>query len=403
MKILQINSALNTGSVGRIAEEIGQLIKFAGHDSYMAYSHIGTYGSQLKLLKIGNIADVYLHGVKTRLLDRHGFGSKYVTQKLIHDIKEINPDAIGLHNIHGYYINIDVLFNYLKNAGKPVIWTLFDCWPFTGHCSYYDFAGCNRWKTGCYACPEKKMYPASWVIDNSKSNYSMKSKIFNGVKNLTIVTHSNWLAKQVNQSFLADYPVSIINNGVNLNVFKPINYEGVLKKYSIKNSKIILGVANYWTRRKGLKDFVELSSHLPSDYQVILVGLDKKQQQALPEGVIGILRTENVEELTALYSAADVFVNPTLQDNFPTTNIEALACGTPVITYNTGGSPEAIDASTGCMVEKGDVAGLLMGIEKILRKGKEHYRPLCRERAVRLFNKDDRYLDYIKLYQHMLD
>lgn len=402
MKILQINSTVNTGSVGRIAEEIGQLVKSKGHDSYMAYSHLGSYGSQLNLLKIGNKTDVYLHGLKTRLLDRHGFGSKHVTQKLIQQIQEINPDAIGLHNIHGYYINIDVLFNYLKEAGKPVIWTLFDCWPFTGHCSYYDFANCNKWKTGCYECPEKKMYPASWVLDNSKSNYALKSEIFNGVKNLTVVTHSNWLAEQVNQSFLSDYPVSIINNGVNLNVFKPINSEGILKKYNIGSRKIVLGVANYWTRRKGLKDFIELSRHLPSDHQIVLVGLDKKQQQTLPAGVTGISRTENVEELTALYSAADVFVNPTLQDNFPTTNLEALACGTPVITYNTGGSPEAIDASTGYVVEKGDIPGLLAGIEEIAFKGKEHYRPICRDRAVRLFNKDDRYADYIQLYQHLL-
>lgn len=402
MKILQINSTVNTGSVGRIAEEIGQLFIRAGHDSYMAYSDLGTYGSQLKLLKIGNKADVYLHGIKTRLLDRHGFGSKYVTQKLIQKIIEINPDAIGLHNIHGYYINVEVLFNYLKKAGKPVIWTLFDCWPFTGHCSYYDFAQCERWKTGCYNCPEKRMYPASWVMDNSKSNYARKNEIFNGVKNLIIVTHSNWLANQVNQSFLSDYPVSIINNGVNLDVFKPINSDRVKKKYGIENKKLILGVANYWSRRKGLKDFIELNKHLPSDYQLLLVGLAKEQQKTLPRNIIGISRTESVEELTALYSAADVFVNPTLQDNFPTTNIEALACGTPVITYNTGGSPEAVDAFTGCVIEKGDISGLLLAIENIVTKGKEHYGPLCRKRAEMLFNKDDRYQDYIKLYEHLL-
>lgn len=402
MKILQINSTINTGSVGRIAEEIGQLFMNSGHDSYMAYSSLGANGSQLKLLKIGNMADVYLHGIKTRLLDKHGFGSKYVTQKLIRQIKEINPDVIGLHNIHGYYINIELLFNYLKEAGKPVIWTLFDCWPFTGHCSYYDFAQCERWKTGCYNCPEKKLYPASWVIDNSKSNYIRKKEIFNDVENLTIVTHSNWLAEQVNQSFLSDYPVVIINNGVNLDVFKPVNSDWVTKKYNLENKKLILGVANNWSRRKGLKDFIELGKHLPSDYQLLLVGLNAEQQKTLPEDIISISRTENTEELTALYSAADVFVNPTLQDNFPTTNIEALACGTPVITYNTGGSPEAIDEFTGYVVSKGDVKGLIIAIEKIIKLGKVHFSPICRKRAEIFFNKDERYRDYIHLYHQLL-
>lgn len=402
MKILQVSSTLNTSAIGRIAEEIGQMAIKRGYKSYVAYSHLGTNGSKSQAIRIGNRLDIYLHGIKTRFFDRHGLGSQLSTRKLITQIGEINPDVIGIHNVHGYYLNMQILFDYLKAANKPVVYTLHDCWSFTGHCSYFDFVDCDRWKTGCFDCPSKKAYPASWFIDRSKQNFAEKRVIFNGVENLTLVTPSDWLAKLVSQSFLSGYPLKVINNGVNTDLFRPVIQSGVREKYGIGDKKMILGVAYIWSHRKGLDEFIKLSRLLTSEYLIFLVGLKAEQISQLPDNCRGIARTENVEELAGLYSAADVFVNPTWQDNFPTTNLEALACGTPVITYNTGGSPEAIDQDTGLVVDKGDVEGLKRAIEQIVNSDREDYRKACRERALNFYKKEDRNADYIDLYEKML-
>jgi glycosyltransferase involved in cell wall biosynthesis len=239
-------------------------------------------------------------------------------------------------------------------------------------------------------------------MDQSRDNYFKKKELFNGVKNLTIVTPSDWLAGFVKQSFLSDYPVRVINNGVNTAVFLPRSDSVIRNKYEIGNKKLILGIAYIWSPRKGLNDFIALGNQLGSEYKVFLVGLSLKQLKQLPENIIGISRTESVDELAELYSTADVFVNPTWQDNFPTTNLEALACGTPVVTYNTGGSPEAIDEKTGIVVEKGDINGLQKAIEQIIAQGKNHYSLNCRERAIALFKKEDRNADYLELYKKML-
>jgi len=402
MRVLQINTTVNTTSTGRITEDIGRTLIENGHESYIAYSKIGPAGSTSKLVKIGNRFDNYCHGLKTRLLDRHGFGSVRATRKLIREIEKINPDAIGLHNLHGYYLNVEILFNYLKKAQKPVIWTFHDCWPFTGHCAYFDFVNCERWIKGCYDCPLKTVYPASYGLDCSSWNYKKKRTLFTGINNLTIVSPSRWLAGLVKQSFLNEYPVNVIPNGVNLDVFKTVKKDDVKRKYKLKGMYLILGVASVWDRRKGLDDFIELSGNLSQDYQIALIGLDKNQIRELPGQITGIERTEDVNELAALYSAADVFVNPTWVDNFPTTNLEALACGTPVITYNTGGSPETIDDDIGRVVEKGDINGLKKSIDSLMKTDLARRSQKCRSRAELLYNKNDRFQDYMNLFKNKL-
>ena len=397
MRVLQINTDVNTGSTGRVAEDIGKLLIANGHKSYIAYGR-GKRPSQSVLISIGNHWDIINHGLKTAIFDRHGFGSVNATKALIKEIDNIKPDAIGLHNLHGYYLNIEVLFDYLGKLNIPVIWTLFDCWAFTGHCSYFDDINCKKWVTGCFSCPKTKKYPSSYFLDNSRRNFLDKKHLFTKVEKLHVVVHSQWLKGLVEQSFLNIYPVHHIFSGIDLEVFMPVTDNSIKRKYDIVNKKIILGVASIWDTRKGLSDFIKLHKSFPNDYNLVLVGLTHKQIDALPSGIIGIERTENIHDLSALYSAADVFVNPTWQDNFPTTNIEALACGTPVITYNTGGSPEAIDKQTGKIVEKGDIKSLMIAITEVVENGKEPYRLLCRQRAEQLFNKDNQYMDYLKLY-----
>lgn len=403
MNVFQINATLNTTSTGRITEEIGRSLLHEGHQSYIASGRIGPNGSFSKYIPIGNMGDFYIHAAKTRLIDRHGFGSKNATIKLVDQITEIDPDVIGLHNLHGYYLNINILFTYLKQVQKPVIWTFHDCWPFTGHCSHFDFVGCDKWKTECSACPLYNKYPASWFIDNSRKNFYQKKGLFNGLQKLTIVTPSHWLKNLIGQSFLSDYPVKVIPNGIETDQFKPIYTGGLKSKYNLDNKKIVLGVASVWDRIKGLPYFIDLSKRLDDRFAILLIGLPEEKIRNLPENIIGIPRTENVDELVAFYNIADVFVNPTLVDNFPTTNLEALACGTPVITFDTGGSPEAITPQTGVVVKKRDGNALHDAVENVVAMGKAYYQWPCREHAVQHFNKSDRFAEYVNLYEVLFD
>ncbi len=398
--LLQINTVVNRGSTGRIAEDIGKVVMANGWNSYITY---GRYirPSQSNLVRIGTQCDVYKHVLQTRLFDKHGLCSERATEKLVSDINIIKPDIIHLHNIHGYYLNYPILFRFLGEYGAPVVWTLHDCWTFTGHCANFSFVGCNKWKNCCYDCIQKRCYPAS-LWDGSKRNYLLKKKYFTLVENMVLVPVSTWLRVLLSDSFLSCYPTRRIYNGVDVDVFRPVSIEKWIYEKGFCGKRMVLGVANNWDNRKGLKDFLELRKILFSDYIVVLVGLKDKQIKSLPEGIIGIKRTDSVEELAMYYSAASVFVNPTWEDNFPTVNLEALACGTPVITYRTGGSVEAVTDETGLVVEQGDIQGLARAIYEMSSKDRKKLEIVCRKRVLDCFNKDDRYSDYLNLYNNLL-
>jgi len=402
MKVFQISSELNSGSVGRIAEQIGEQVLKQGWESYIAYAR-DNQPSTSKIIKIGKKLDIIKHGILTRITDRHGFGSKKATLKLIENIKEIKPDIVQLQHLHGYFINIEILFNFLAKAEIPVIWTFHDCWSFTGHCAYYDFVGCNKWQTNCNTCPQIKEYPKSFV-DNSKKNFNDKRTIFKSIDNLTIVPVSNWLGDETKKSFFNNNKIKVIQNGIDLqNFFIQDNNLLIREKYNIKNKFLVLGVASPWSDRKGLKYFIELANRLDSRHQIMLVGLNRKQINSLPQNIIGLEKTDNTRHLAELYSAADVFLNPTLEEALGLTNIEALACGTPVITFNSGGSPETIDEKTGVVVDKGDVGGLEKAIYQIRQKSKDFYQSECRRRAELHFDKNKCFYKYIELYKEILN
>lgn len=398
--LLQINSTVNIGSTGRIAEEIGQIAVLSGWDSYIAYGRSARV-SKSNLIKIGNRLSIYVHLIKARLFDLHGLGSKRATIRLIKKIRQINPDIIALHNLHGYYINIKILFDFLKKYNKPVIWTLYDCWSFTGHCAYFDMMGCSNWKDSCKNCPCKNSYPKSWV-NKSHRNFEAKKYIFTNVKNLQLIVHSNWLLSNVRQSFLQDYPVNLIRNGVNLSNFhyRPSN---IRKKYGLDGKFIILGVANKWSERKGFSDILLLSKYLKPDEVVLVDGLNDRQRKNLPYNIISYGKAGDVNELAELYSTGDVYFNSTYEDNFPTTNLEALACGTPVITYNTGGSPEAVDENTGFVAEKGNLDEVRSYIMKLKNGNRETYKKMCVQRAHQFFNYKERYEEYVSLFQQAIN
>ena len=401
-KLLLLNVSANSGSTGRIAEEIGQTAIAKGYECYFGYGRIGRE-SKAHLIRIGSDWDVKVHGLESMLFDNHGFGSRNATKRFVQEIERIKPDVINLHNIHGYYLNVEILFEYLAKTDIPVVWTLHDCWPFTGHCSHYMRVKCDRWKTGCHHCPNSKGYPKSLFLDRSKTNYARKKELFCKPNNITFVAVCQWMANNVKDSFLSGYPVETIYNGTDTTIFQPCDSSIMRNHWGLgEKTKGLLGVASVWTQYKGLYDFYELSKRLEGDYKIILLGLNERQIQELPDGIIGIKRTENVRQLAELYALADVFVNPTYVDNFPTTNIEALACGTPVVTYRTGGSPEAIDEKTGVVVNQGDLSLLQTAVESVA-KNKSSYTKACRERVVECFNKQDRFEDYVTLFNSLIN
>lgn len=393
MKILQINSVCGVGSTGRIATDLYKVLEEQGHECVISYGR-GTAPEGIKTIKIGTDFDNYMHVAKTRIFDKHGFGSTRATKEFIKKVEEYNPDVIHLHNIHGYYINIEVLFEYLSKANKKVIWTLHDCWAFTGHCSYFDYVGCSKWKNGCSKCEQKSSYPNSFLLDNSKWNYEKKKELFTSVKDITIVTPSKWLAGLVEKSFLSKYTVKVINNGIDLNLFKPTK-SSFRQTHGLKDETIVLGVASIWEERKGLKYLVELAEKLDSSYKIVIVGVNEKQKSQLPKNMIAITRTNSTKELSQIYSVADVFVNPTLEDNFPTTNLEALACGTPVVTFETGGSVESIEYKCGEIVK---VSNSLELIKVITTSIEEFDSEKCVQKSTN-YNKYDRYREYIDIYK----
>ncbi len=404
MKVLQISIEVNSGSVGRIAEQIGEKIIEDGGESYITFAR-NNLPSQSHVIRIGSMSDVYYHVLKTRIFDNHAFESKAATKKLIKEIEKINPDIIHLHHLHGYFINIKILFEFLKKFNKPVVWTFHDCWSFTGHCAYYDFVNCHKWEIECNKCPQKNEYPKSLIFDRSRKNFLQKKEIFNSVENMTIVPVSYWLEGEVKKSFLKNHNIHTIQNGIDLKSFVPLPTRNkIVDKYNLNNQKIILGVASTWEKRKGLEYFTQLSKSLDKDeFQIILVGLSNQQIKKIPKAIIGIVRTESVRELAELYSAADVFVNPTLEEALGLTNLEALACGTPAITFASGGSPETIDQGTGLVVEKGNLNDLILAIKKITNIDKSEYTIHCRKRAETYFDKDTQFLEYLKLYEQLIN
>lgn len=377
-----------------IADEIGQLAMESGWESWIAYGREPHGDSKSNLIRVGSDWDMRWHGVQSRLFDNHGLASKRATKRLIEQLREISPDIIHLHNIHGYYLNYPILFKYLKEWGGPVVWTLHDIWAITGHCAYFGVKECAKWRSECNHCPRLRTYPASWLCDASARNFHRKRELFTSLENMTLVSVSDWLSELLSHSFLANCHRITIHNGVDLTKFHPEKTSEISRPY-------ILGIANVWDERKGLRDFITLRELLPTSIDITLVGLTQAQIDILPKGVVGIRRTTSRDDLAKLYSNAIALVNPTWEDNFPTVNIEALASGTPVITYKTGGSPEAIDADTGIVVERGDIQGLANAVTEITHKSAAEWKKQCRQRAVAFFNKNEKYKEYLALYEDL--
>lgn len=390
MKIVQINSTCGSGSIGKICKAVSQLLTDNNIENYIIYT-IGNNDYELGI-NCGKLTDTKRYALGSRLLGNYGFNAKRNTERIIKELQRISPNVVHIHNIHSHDCNFSALFKYLKDNNIKVFYTFHDCWAFTGYCMYFDSVNCNKWKTSCGNCPQKKKF--SWVFDRSKELQELKKQALKDL-DLTIITPSEWLASITKESFLKNYPIKVINNGIDLNIFKPTPSD-FRKKYHIEDKFVILGIASKWEVRKGLDTFIKLSKELDEQYQIVLVGSTPKIDKTLPSNIISIHRTEGQKQLAEIYTAADVLVNPTMEENFPTVNIESIACGTPVITYDTGGSAEMLSETCGVVVERGNYEELKNAIMKFNQNGFILFEECISQGGV--YSQDRKFDEYLNLY-----
>ena len=399
-KLLQINSCVGVRSTGRIAENIGLSAQKRGWETYIAHGARYVGNSTMKTIQIGHKLSEYIHYAQGLILDNHGLASVSETKKFLEQVDEISPDVVQLHNVHGYYINYKLLFDYLERKQIPVIWTLHDCWAFTGHCSHFIGVNCEKWKSeGCYDCDLKYEYPRTFV-DRSKRNFLIKKNVFNSLSRLTIISVSNWLKKNVDQSFLGTKDGKVIYNGVDTDVFRPI-FNQKKKRLGIENQKMLLGVASVWSEEKGLYDYYKLADLLPVDYRIVLIGLTNQQISKLPAKIIGINRTDSVADLVQYYSAADIVLNLSYAETFGLTTVEGFSCGTPSIVYDATASPELMSDKTGIIVPPGNIEMVKVAVENICSVGKLMYSDFCRQHVLEKFDSQkqcDKYVDFYESY-----
>ncbi len=386
MKVVQINITCGSGSTGKICLAVSELLNEKGVENYIFYTQGDSdypYG-----IKYADEKTLKIEALKSRVFGCYGFNSKGATKILISHLKDIQPDIVHLHNLHGHNCNLDMLFTYLKSKNIKIFWTFHDCWAFTGYCTHFDYVGCDKWQNYCNSCPQKGDY--SWFFDKSEHLFKKKKELFTGL-DMTVITPSQWLAGLVKKSFLSSCEVRVINNGIDLEVFRAVQSD-FSKRYNLNGKKVILGVSYNWDKMKGIDIFERLADDLDDSYRVVLVGAQYKGNNK----IVVLDRTENQQELAEIYTAADVFVNPTRQENFPTVNLEALACGTPVVCFASGGTGETVDETCGIAMDRDDYEALR---EAVIRVCEE--RPFTREDCTKWasgFNKNDKFKEYVKLY-----
>lgn len=399
MRVFQLNTFCGVKSTGRIASEIAKLVQQDGGECIIGYGVPGiTADSEPFAYRIGTALERKIHAVIRKLFDAEGYGSYFATRKLIRKMKAFQPDLIHLHNIHGCYLHLPSLCAYLSKQQIPVVWTLHDCWPFTGHCAYFDYCGCERWKTECHHCTQQHNYPVCIGLDGSRRNHRAKKKWFGQLKNLTFVAPCTWMTKPLQASYLGHYPVKVIFNGVNLEIFHP-TASNLRHRYGLEEKKVFLAVAAEWDARKGLAYLMQAAEKLDDSYRIVAIGLSEEQIHRLPSNMLGLQHTANAEELAAWYTTADCLINPTLEDNMPMVNLEALACGTPVAVFETGGCPEAVDETCGIVVPQGNVDMLCQSAIKLANE-KEQRTQSCVRRALQ-FDARSTFRAYLELYKEL--
>lgn len=403
LKLFQINVCSNIFSTGKIASEIGELAIDSGWDSYIAYGREFRPSRNIPI-KIGNIFGQMLHVLENRIFDNHGLGlsSSLATKKLIREIEHINPDIIHIHNLAGYFVNVRLLLRYLSTRNTPIVWTLHSCFDFTGHCTHFDYEGCNKWQIECHNCPLTREYPQSWVFDRSRKNFRKKKELYNSLKNVTLVPVSNWLSEVVGKSIMGHFKRQVIYNGIDTDFFTPSNNQASLKRqFGFENKTVLLALASSWTPKKGVKDYLELADRLDDEYILVMVGFASRKAD-IPNSIYATPVISDRRILRDYYNLADVVLNLSYEETFGLTTVEGFACGTPSIVYDKTASPELVTPETGFVVDAGDIDGIVKCMEEIRAKGKSYYSESCRKRAVEKFDKNKNFQQYIDLYEELL-
>jgi glycosyltransferase involved in cell wall biosynthesis len=400
--LVQFNSVANWGSTGRLAEDIGDVAMAAGWESYIAFGR--QYNpSKSHLLQIGNKWSILSHTLKSRLLDRQGFGSYWATKRLLQKLDEIKPDVFQFHNVHGYYLNLPLILKYANKKNIPIVWSLHDCWSMTGHCAHFVKIGCEKWKTQCAKCPLKAEYPTSWLLDCSRKNYLEKKRLIQAVPRLSVISGSQWLADVASQSFFKGRNIHVIADGIDIDIYQPrINGDELRKKLGLEGKFVILATGTSWGDDKGLSDYGKLREMLSDDYAIVLVGMTQEWLEKVPEGVIGLPRTKTPVELSDYYSMADCVMSLSRMESFGLTIVEGFACGTPAIDYDTTALPELITPETGLIATFLDVEDVKKKVEIMRAKGKSSYSKKCREVAVEQYGRTNCYHKYMNVYKSLL-
>lgn len=400
--LFQVNVSANFASTGRLAEDLGDVALNAGWKSYIAYGR-ACRPSNSELIRVGNKLDFYTHLLKTRMFDRHGFGSWRATKELVKQIDEIKPDVIQFQNVHGYFLNLPVILSYIAEKNIPLIWSLHDCWSMTGHCAHFALEGCERWKEGCHHCPLLKDYPNSWGWDSSRRNYMEKKKLIEAIPRLTIVSGSEWLANIARQSYFKNRDIHVIPDGIDTDIYSPkTNAVELRKQYGLENKFVIMASGTVWPSYKGIADYAKLRGILSNEYAIVIVGMQQNEIDNLPKGLIGIPRTKTPEELAGWYSMSDCVMSLSRLESFGLTPVEGFACGTPAIVYNCTSTPELITPETGFVAEAGNIEDVKAKVEKLRKIGKESYSKRCREIALEKYDRNVCFNKYLDLYMSLL-
>lgn len=400
-RLLLINVALNWGSTGKIVEGIGNLARSYGWEVFVAHGARYQNPSSLQSIQVTSKVGEWVHYLESSLFDAQGLGSRCATKRFFKKLDEIKPDLVHIHNLHGCYINYPRLFTYLREHNTPVVWTLHDCWAMTGHCVHFMRTHCDKWKTGCYCCPQLRDFPPSYLLDRSRRNYTLKKSLFTSMEDMQITTVSSWLKSVAEASYLGKFPITVVPNGVNSVAFKPTE-RTIRETYGLQNKKILMGVASGFGERKGLYDYINLSKRLPPQYKIVLVGVMESDKKELPDSIIAVDRTNGSEELAAFYTCADVLLSLSYEETFGMTLIEAMACGTPAVVYDNTAQPELITPETGRVVPTGDLEALEKAIFDVCVKDKSVFAEVCRNQAVQ-YDEALSYQKYLDIYKSVIN
>lgn len=395
MKVLMINSLCGVRSTGRVCTDLAVMLETQGHDVKIAYGR-GNVPERFQkyAVRIGSELDIKCHGVKARLADASGFGSILATKRFLNWVEDYDPDIIHLHNLHGYYINVELLFQYLRHCGKPILWSFYDCWSFTGHCAHFDYNKCDKWQTECNRCAHLSEYPRSY-LDKTAVNFQRKRQLFTGVPNLQLIVPSAWMRSMVEKSYMKDYPCHVLPNGIDLSQFSP-RESNIRTQMEIGDRHLVVGVSSVWHKMKGLDHINRLAQALPKEqYSILLVGGNDKGNWIDPS-ILRISHTDSIAQLCEVYTAADVFINPTLQETQGLTTLEAFACGTPAVVFNSGGAAECVDDSCGIVVTKDDFTALKDAV-LLACEQKSFAAEACFSKA-KVYDKNARYQSFLQLY-----